>query len=118
MKIARRQPGGAYSAVFRIRYSDVHDRGQPQEDFDGRLLYIKPALNGSEPRDVTQHSTTSEDFPHDTTADQFFTESQFESYRVLGMHELGTIAADMDAGTASVAALIEHGRDHSDAAKP
>jgi hypothetical protein len=25
-------------------------------------------------------------FPHQTTADQFFDESQFESYRRLGMH--------------------------------
>ena len=27
---------------------------------------------------------THEDFPHETTADQFFDESQFESYRHLG----------------------------------
>ncbi|MBI3263663.1 MAG: hypothetical protein HYZ58_11015, partial [Acidobacteria bacterium] len=26
------------------------------------------------------------DFPHETTADQFFDDAQFESYRALGVH--------------------------------
>jgi hypothetical protein len=115
MKIARRFKGGACCATFRIRYSDVHKTGKP-EDLDGRLLYIKPALIGSEPADVTQHATTSDDFPHDTTADQFFSESQFESYRVLGMHELKTIVAGNAVGT--IDELIDLGSKHSAAAKP
>ena len=114
MKIARRFPGGAYCATFRIRYSDVHDPGpMPRDEFDGELLYVKPVLNGSEPRDVTQYSTTSEDFPHETTADQFYTESQFESTRILGLHELKTIAAASDQALTSIAGLIERGRLHA-----
>ena len=34
------------------------------------------------------------EFPHETTADQWFSESQFESYRALGMYEIETIIGD------------------------
>ena len=83
-RTAPRSVSGIPTSTIAARYG----RG----DFDGELLYIKPVLNGSEPRDVTQYSRVSDDFPHETTADQFFTESQFESYRILGLHEMRTIA--------------------------
>jgi len=116
MKIGRRVAGGAYCATFSINYSEAHKIGNEPKTYDGRLLYIKPALNGSEPEDVTQYATSSSDFPHDTTADQFFTESQFESYRVLGMHELESIV-DGKAVT-TVGELIKLGETHNSAAKP
>jgi hypothetical protein len=50
------------------------------------LLYIKPAVYGNEPRDVLEYKKSFPDFPHQTTADQFFDEPQFESYRILGSH--------------------------------
>ncbi|HMG47946.1 MAG TPA: patatin-like phospholipase family protein [Allosphingosinicella sp.] len=50
----------------------------------GHLLYIKPSLFGSLPVDVKSYASRSESFPHETTGDQFFSESQFESYRRLG----------------------------------
>ena len=34
------------------------------------------------------------DFPHETTADQFFDESQFESYRKLGAHIVSEVFHD------------------------
>jgi hypothetical protein len=34
--------------------------------------------------DVLSYALEHADFPHQTTANQFFTESQFESYRALG----------------------------------
>ena len=37
-----------------------------------------------EPRDVLSFAARNTDFPHQTTVDQFFGESQFESYRRLG----------------------------------
>ena len=50
----------------------------------GYLLYLKPSLTGGEPSDVAQYAKRSPDFPHEPTADQWFSESQFESYRRLG----------------------------------
>lgn len=61
----------------------------------GLLFYIKPKLSGREPVDVEryrrEHRTGSDRFPHQSTGDLFFDESQFESYRMLGAH----MAADM-----------------------
>jgi hypothetical protein len=68
-------------AVARILYSAVDDRLP-----DGRLIYLKPGLYGGEPIDVYAYAQEHHAFPHDTTADQFFSESQFESYRALGYH--------------------------------
>ena len=48
------------------------------------LLYIKAGVYGNEPRDVFNYARQSTSFPHETTADQFFSETQFESYRALG----------------------------------
>jgi hypothetical protein len=50
------------------------------------LLYLKPSLTGNEPADVLEYAAQHKTFPHETTADQFFDESQFESYRRLGQH--------------------------------
>jgi hypothetical protein len=56
----------------------------------GWLLYLKSSLTGDEPEDVHQYRATSAAFPHESTADQFFSESQFESYRQLGLHAVLT----------------------------
>ena len=53
---------------------------------DGWLLYIKPSLHEEEPLDLLSYASECEDFPHESTADQFFSESQFESYRGPGYH--------------------------------
>jgi len=58
---------------------------------DGVLIYIKASLNGNEPVDVTEYSKSHPDFPHESTANQFFNESQFESYVRLGMHVVDEI---------------------------
>jgi hypothetical protein len=72
---------GGYWAVGRIRYSCV-DKGAE----DGVLVYVKPAVYGQEPQDVLHYRRSHESFPHETTADQFFDEPQFESYRALGSY--------------------------------
>ena len=58
--------------------------------FTGRILYIKPGIDGGEPLDVGRYSIRSrakgEPFPHQSTGDQFFDEPQFESYRALGQY--------------------------------
>jgi hypothetical protein len=69
--------------VMTIRYSCVD--GTPDAE-DGTLLYIKASLNANEPADVTQYAKTHPEFPHESTANQFFNEAQFESYVRLGAH--------------------------------
>jgi Patatin-like phospholipase len=51
---------------------------------NGRLLYLKPVLNGTEPPDIRAYHANHTAFPHEPTSNQFFNESQFESYRHLG----------------------------------
>jgi len=52
----------------------------------GILILLKPTLTGDEPQDVQQYYVAHKDFPDETTADQFFDEAQWESYRKLGHH--------------------------------
>jgi hypothetical protein len=66
-------------AVARIDYSRADPPSEP-----GYLVYIKPMLLGDEPPDVESYSKTDATFPHQSTADQWFDESQTESYRMLG----------------------------------
>ena len=75
------QPAGTHGMTARVCYSTI----DPGAD-DGLLVYIKPALNGDEPADVLAYSRSSPTFPHESTAEQFFTELQLESYRALGDH--------------------------------
>lgn len=76
-------------AIGRIRY-DVIDK----EGVEGRLIYVKPVLSGNENLDVLGyaklHAEAKKQFPQQPTSDQFFDESQFESYRWLGYHSVMT----------------------------
>jgi len=56
------------------------------QSMEGWILYLKASLTGDEPEDVTQYHDAHPAFPHEPTSNQFFTESQFESYRRLGLH--------------------------------
>ena len=79
------QSGSQFSrwhhAIGSIRY-DKADQGAPV----GTLIYLKPSLTGKEPSDVQDYAAHHTTFPHEPTSDQFFDESQFESYRRLGEH--------------------------------
>jgi hypothetical protein len=77
-----------HCAVAEIKYGCV-DRfsgtdGKEHEAESGWLVYIKASMNGREPADVLQYAATHKDFPHESTANQFFNESQFASYVRLG----------------------------------
>lgn len=54
--------------------------------FEGRILIIKPSLQDppQEATDVYSYAKRAATFPQQTTIDQWFDESQFESYRRLG----------------------------------
>jgi len=73
-------------AIAKIRYSAV-DATWP----DGQLIYIKPMLLGTEPPDVEAYAAANPSFPHQSTGNQWFSESQTESYRMLGQHTLDEI---------------------------
>ncbi len=54
---------------------------------NGEILYIKPTYYGRKrppPYDVVSYAESSRLFPQEPTTDQWFDESQFESYRALG----------------------------------
>ncbi len=51
---------------------------------EGTLLYVKTSVLASDSEDLRQYNREHAAFPHETTADQFFAEGQFESYRELG----------------------------------
>lgn len=75
-----------YCAIGKIQY---HCKDGTPETDDGDLIYIKPAFYGpagNAPVDVTNFAKRFPDFPHETTANQFFNETRFESYRSLGSH--------------------------------
>ena len=50
----------------------------------GTLVYLKPALTDRTPADVLNYALQNTAFPHESTADQWFSEAQLESYRKLG----------------------------------
>jgi hypothetical protein len=103
--------GGLYWAVGRIRYSAVDPPAAPADAAagaarDGWLLYIKPAFYGGEPSDVYEYGLANQPFPHESTVDQFFSESQFESYRMLGWHAVARLCDGWTPG--SLADLMRH----------
>ena len=81
------QKPGQYCALADIEYSCVDGEGA----VTGQLLYIKPAFYGKEPTDIYNYAQSNPAFPHEPTADQFFDESQFESYRMLGSHIMSVL---------------------------
>jgi len=76
--VPKERVSAAHVAVGSIRY--------PGEEECGTLVYLKASLTGDEPADVLEYRDRNPEFPHQTTGDQFFDESQFESYRALGQH--------------------------------
>jgi hypothetical protein len=70
-----------YYAIARIDYSAADGAAAP----DGVLVYVKASFhNDEESAGVKAYANAHPAFPHEPTTDQWFTESQFESYRALG----------------------------------
>jgi hypothetical protein len=84
----RKEPLNRNGITFaRVRYpkSEVRNGGLATRGVSyGLLIYIKPAICGTEPIDVATYSRLNPAFPHDPTGDQSFDEQQFEAYRALG----------------------------------
>ena len=91
----RAKPPGEipYYTIGTIHYAAADGAGCE----DGYVVYIKPAIHdtsNTEGAAVRSYAASSETFPHESTADQWFTESQFESYRALGLDIARTVFMD------------------------
>ena len=84
--VARTSPPseGPYFAIADIKYRDKDAK-------PGILLYIKPNYQGREPISVRSYALKAKVFPHESTVDQAFGESQFEAYRALGRFAVDNI---------------------------
>lgn len=101
---------GKYCAVGIIRYSAV-DTVEKRIDGtgnkihvpapDGLLICFKPTLTGQEPADLLHYARSNPAFPQEPTLDEFYSESQFESYRVLGDHVIEYLCNDATADPVS-----------------
>ena len=98
-----------YYAIGTIDYKSADGEGCK----NGTILYIKPAYHGVsevEGPGVRSYAESSKDFPHEPTADQWFSESQFESYRALALSIADTIfqpGRELDGGGAKPITLDE-----------
>jgi hypothetical protein len=96
---------GPHVAVGTISYPPSSDSGGQRES--GVIIYIKASVTGDENDYVLAYKAANQRFPHETTADQLFSEQQFEAYRALGEHigrrfvdgrdEVAVFADDRDA---------------------
>ena len=80
-----------HCAIGKIRYDKVDGNDQV-----GTLIYLKASLTGDEPTDVLRYAALHHEFPHQSTGDQWFDESQFESYRALGFHAATSVFEAVD----------------------
>ncbi len=62
----------------------------------GTLVYVKSSVTGDENEYVRSYRAHFPLFPHESTADQFFSENQFEAYRALGAHAAERMLEDPD----------------------
>jgi hypothetical protein len=99
--LRRRSPiamAGAYFAIGEVMYPE----GCP-----GKILYIKPGFYGKqEPADIRAYAAANAKFPHESTLNQWFGESQFESYRSLGSFVVDEICGS-DGGQFDLASFFK-----------
>jgi hypothetical protein len=79
-------------AVGKIHFSKEHllslehtsEDSFDEKSLTGKIVYFKPAVMGDVTPDVRQYGLENRNFPQQGTANQWFDEAQFESYRRLG----------------------------------
>jgi hypothetical protein len=79
-------------AVGRVRYPPTAANPQAEE---GWLFVLKSSLTGDELVRIANYKHEHPLFPQEPTADQFFDDDQFESYRELGYHVGKCALADL-----------------------
>lgn len=84
--------GNPHDLTGRIHCEDVDGAGAI-----GTLVYLKPAIAArDEPVDVINYWKAHPAFPHESTANQWFSEAQFESDRMLGLQSIAAAVGDRD----------------------
>jgi hypothetical protein len=73
-------PGFALADIYYAPRPSSTSKGEKR----GLLVYLKATMIANLPADLIAYRSAHPDFPHETTADQFFDEAQFEAYRELG----------------------------------
>jgi hypothetical protein len=89
-RIAARSDAAGAEAALGFAVATIHYPKGPE----GKLVYLKPSWLADIPNDARAYGNLYQDFPHESTLDQFFTESQFESYRALGQFQTEKLIAD------------------------
>jgi hypothetical protein len=92
-----------YHAVGEIDYASA-DGGGPGTK-NGVIIYIKAGYHGTESAGVRAYANEQSDFPHESTLNQWFSESQFESYRSLGFEITDRVLSVAQPKTAPEAGL-------------
>jgi hypothetical protein len=80
-------PHGPHCAVGAISYPQGRN---------GILIYVKSSITGDENDYVVDYKRRFPSYPHETTADQLFSEEQFEVYRALGFHAVTEVFSGRD----------------------
>ena len=88
------------AAALGFAYGDIDYGG----GHSGQLVYLKPSFLARIPADVRSYGAEHKAFPHEFTLDQWFSESQFESYRMLGRYQMAELVGDAD--TVELAAMF------------
>jgi len=74
--------------LFNVYHANLGPRSEGMERDaipDARIILLKPRLLSLSAADLREYRATHAAFPQEPTADQFFDEAQWESYRRLGM---------------------------------
>jgi hypothetical protein len=80
-------PHGPHCAVGEIGYPQGRK---------GILIYVKSSITGDENDYIVDYKRRFPSYPHETTADQLFSEEQFEVYRALGFHAVTEVFSGRD----------------------
>lgn len=112
LDVSRLSPGENQFAKQHAAIGTIHYNGLGGMD-KGTLIFIKPAITGDEPPDVLQYRTRNRAFPHESTANQFYDEPQWESYRRLGAHSGRVVFEFLDSperASSTVDNIFRHAR--------
>lgn len=71
--------------IFEIKYPARTRHGlEPHEPASGYLIYLKPTLTKTMQHELKGFAEQEQEFPHDSTLNQFYEFRQFDAYRLLG----------------------------------